>query len=519
MRRIFVVLLSIMMTFGLVANGKSDQKSSGGEKMYNGIDVSDHVVITYMTTGEDPGNGATEELIAKLNTILTDKINAEIEIYYINWTNYLSNYNLTLAQMDGAVDLVGTASDWLDSWPNAKNGAFLELSEDMLKTYAPRTWASVPADHWDVCRYGGDIYFMPEDNFTQWVNHGFTYRIDWANEAGLTSGINSWEDMTTYFKSIRANHPDITPWDSDGTHNIALASGWVQSHTNFVSIDGICSGGLYGGTRDDLFHVTSPFYETDVLVEFAELMREWDEMGVWKTDVLNNTGVDDKAEFKLGQVAAQQHHTETWFGTNEPDLREQNPDAGAGFFWFGKESGNLVSLNIIHGSMAVSAASKNPERALMVYDFLRNDPECYKLINYGVEGRQYELDANGRRVQPADYVFDDDRIQTNFWWGRNDDLEIRDARRDWDAYEKLCADYDKVAIIYPYGQFIPEVDSIQAQINNINEIHGNYMKQIAYGKFKGSARDIVAEYQDALKKAGIEDVIAEIQKQIDALYK
>jgi putative aldouronate transport system substrate-binding protein len=64
---------------------------------------------------------------------LMEKVNAKLDIYWIEWTDYLTNYNLTLAANDGSVDLVGTATTWLDAWPNAKRGAFLELTEDMLK--------------------------------------------------------------------------------------------------------------------------------------------------------------------------------------------------------------------------------------------------------------------------------------------------------------------------------------------------------------------------------------------------
>ena len=56
-------------------------------------------------------------------------------------------------------------------------------------------------------------------------------------------------------------------------------------------------------------------------------------------------------------------------------------------------------------------------------------------------------------------------------------------------------------------------------IDNINDIHTTYMKQIAFGKYTGTAEEIVAEYQDALKKAGIDDVTAALQAQFDALYK
>ena len=55
----------------------------------------------------------------------------------------------------------------------------------------------------------------------------------------------------------------------------------------------------------------------------------------------------------------------------------------------------MVELSITHGAMAVSAGSANPERALMVYDLLRNDPECHMLFCQGVEGVSYEVTDDG----------------------------------------------------------------------------------------------------------------------------
>ncbi|MCM1184199.1 MAG: ABC transporter substrate-binding protein [Roseburia sp.] len=492
------------------------------------IDTSEHIVITYMTTGDAP-SGTKEkydEMMAQLNAILTEKVNAELDINFISWTDYLSNYNLTLARMDGTVDLVGTASDWLDAWPNAKNGAFIELSEDMLKTYAPKTWASVPAENWELCKYNGEIYLIPEDNYAQWTNHGYIYRLDWAKEAGLADGVHSWEDLTTYFKYVKEAYPDIIPWDSDGTQQAQMAGGWIASHSNYVPIDGINAGAMWGGTRDDLYTVYSPFMtDTDSLVEFAKMMKEWDEIGVWQTDVLNNKASTNRDDYRVGKVAAEQHHTQTWTDlvshTPANTIYDTDEDAESGFFYFGEETGNVTALSITHGAMAISAGSKNPERALMVYDLLRNDPECYKLFCYGIEGVSYEITEDGLRTTPEGYNQDTDNINgtTNFWWGRNDDLEIPDASRDWDKINALYDEYDKIKIEYPYGQFVAEVDSIQSQIQNISEIHDRYMKQIAFGKYSGTAEDIVAEYQAALQAAGIDDVTAELQRQFDALYK
>lgn len=518
------------------ANSSSDAGNAGGttnagstEGETTGIDTSEHVVINYMFTGDKPEGKAAErldEMMVELNSILNEKVNAELELYFIGWTDYLSNYNLTLAQMDGSVDLVGTASDWLDAWPNAKNGAFLELSEEMLQTYAPKTWESVTPEQWELCKYNGEIYLMPENNYAQWTNHGFIYRKDWAKDAGLADGCHSWEDMTTYFEYIRKTYPDMIPWDSDGSQYYENANGWIASHSEFVPIEGVCTGALWGGTRDDLYTIVTPAYtDTEMMVEYAKLMKQWDEMGVWKTDVLNNTASSNRDDYRIGRTSVERHHTQTWTdlcsATPSNTIYQDDPDAESGFFYFGEETGNVVGISITHGAMAVSAASENPERALMVYDLLRNDPECYRLLNYGIEGISYVIDENGLRANPEGYNSDTDNINgmTSWWWGRNDELEIRDATKNWEAIDELYAIYDSKKIDYPYGQFVPEVDEIQAKIQNINEVYTNYTKQITFGKYNGTAEEIVAEMQAALKQAGIEEVTAELQAQFDALYK
>ena len=224
-------------------------------------------------------------------------------------------------------------------------------------------------------------------------------------------------------------------------------------------------------------------------------------------------------------MAAEQHHTNTWTDlvshTQDNKIYDEDPDAETGFFYFGEESKNIISLSVTHGAMAVSAGSRNPERALMVYDLLRNDSDCYRLICYGVKGVSWDTNDEGLRIKPQGYNSETDNIggTTNFWWGRNDDLEIKDAGRDWEKIDELYAEYDSIKIDYPYGQFVADVDNIQSQINNINDIHENYMKRIAYGKYEGRAEDIVAEYQRQLKAAGIDEVTKELQRQFDELYK
>ena len=82
----------------------------------------------------------------------------------------------------------------------------------------------------------------------------------------------------------------------------------------------------------------------------------------------------------------------------------------------------------------------------------------------------------------------------------------------------MYKELEDASIGYPYGKFGANVDDIQSYINNIGEVNTNYMKQIASGKYTGTAEEIVAEYQQALKDAGMDIVIEELQKQLDEVY-
>ena len=194
-------------------------------------------------------------------------------------------------------------------------------------------------------------------------------------------------------------------------------------------------------------------------------------------------------------------------------------DADVGFYYFGKEANWVTRDLVTHGVAAVSAASKNPERTLMVYDLLRNDEACYRLFNYGLEGRSYAIDENGMRYTPDTYESDKDGISTNWWWGRNDDLEIPSAAMNWDAINALYEEYDKIAVMYPYEAFVFDNSNVQSYINNCNETYNKYMKLICYGQYDVTAEEIVAEFQDALRSAGVDEVTAELQAQIDETYK
>ena len=167
--------------------------------------------------------------------------------------------------------------------------------------------------------------------------------------------------------------------------------------------------------------------------------------------------------------------------------------------------------------MAIAAQSKNPERALMVYDLMRNDPEIYHLMQYGFEGDMYTVDENGLFSRPDGFEDSTDGVSFNFWWGRNDNLEYKNAQLDWDAITKLYDVYNQVKIDYPYGQYIYDNSMVGPMMDSRCNVYNTYMPRIVFG-MNDDPEALVAEFRQALQDAGIETVMAEIQSQMDAVY-
>ena len=154
----------------------------------------------------------------------------------------------------------------------------------------------------------------------------------------------------------------------------------------------------------------------------------------------------------------------------------------------------------------------------MVYDLLRNDQEIYRLMMYGEEGVQYTIDDEGYLVRPEGFESSTDGVSFNFWWGRNDNLGLRSANRDWDAIDALYTVYNEKAVDYPYGQIVFDLSDVQPYIDNLSNVYNTYMPQIIFGMEQSDPEEFVEEFRNALKAAGYETVMAEVQAQLDAVY-
>lgn len=471
--------------------------------------------ITMLALGDKPTNGRLEKMLAKLNVLLTEKANATLELFYVEWADWQTQYNVQLLSGDSKIDLITTATDWLFAYENAQKGAFLALDEETMKTNAPKTWEAVGArGNWEVCKSSdGEIYFIPEDNFTQWTNHGFFYRGDWAKSAGIPDGtITQFEQFTQYFTWVKQNQKKAYPWDVAGSNTSALI-GYLQGHTDGQTIQQISAGNYYPfqTTAAAPFTVGSWFMDSPQLIEAANLAKQWNELGVWREDALNYDGDTTEALYS-GKSGAAQHHTQTFTGGVWYNLSTRQKGSDPKMFWFGQETKNIFRDLKTHGAMAVSANSKNPEKALQVYELIRNDEECYKLLNFGIEGSDYVI-KDGKLGYPEGYDATKDGLGANFWGGRMDEFEPQ-RLTDYPDKEALFSQLEGLSTDYPYATLLINKDMIDPSLAAMGSVLSRFIPQLQFGKAK-DPQAMIAEMRQELGTAGYEDVKQSIQQDLD----
>ena len=140
--------------------------------------------------------------------------------------------------------------------------------------------------------------------------------------------------------------------------------------------------------------------------------------------------------------------------------------------------------------MAVSANSANPEKALEVYDLIRNDKEIYRLFNFGIEGVDYVITDDGKLGLPRglrllDHVARHRLLVAAAW--TNSSSPGPPTRR---TRQEIIAELDATAKDYPYSTLLINKDAIDPTLAAMGGVLSEYIPQLQYGKFDDPAAAI-----------------------------
>jgi len=512
---LFAAFLTVALMFG--ACGGGGQGSSGSSSSADSgtktedlpavEDTLDNVELLWYAFGF-PDSATVEGLKAvtdKVNSIIQPQINATINL--VLEPDLQEKMNVRIAANE-YYDMVFSAF-WLnDFYGHAARGAFADLN-DALAKHGEYLFGSIPQAAWDAVNVNGKTLAVPSWRMAA-GNAAFLIRKDLADKYGFTPSRNTskWqEDIETFLSLVRENDPQMTPMilypDSAWASSINAGYGYMGDRLVEVRVPGTLKAG------DSTLTVINE-YETEDFKQFCIMMRKWRELGFLAEDSIVGDGAQQTADIQAGLVAAVQTAndprniatTESNWGQEMLDIPQAAPymigNMGAG-------SATAVGLN-----------SKNVDRCVMLLSLINSDPVLYNTFVYGVEGVHWNkvdgifveaIPDSGYRVDIIPY-WSNGGNQANMYPPIGTDPDIIAKENDLMAKAVPC---------YING-FILDVEPIRTQIANTKAVGEELLRPLEHGMWE-DVETKVQEYISQLKAAGSDDIIAELQKQLNAWKK
>ncbi len=449
------------------------------------------------------GKAADFEVVwAEVNKKLKEKINATINVQFLDWSDWTQKYPLMFAANDD-FDLVYT-SNWAFYSDQALKGGFLELTDDKLQKYAPQIWSEMPKVAWGQAKVKGKLFMIPNNNQSEYLNKLVMFREDLRKKYSLPE-IMDMETLANYLKTLAKNEKNILAFES-------APPGKGQFH----ELDEILLLQKYNWRLIDptlplAYKIEDPkgklfnIYETPEYQQLMAYYKDLADNGVWSKDILNNK-FDAWNDFQAGKTAMLTHNLGT-NATHMEIMRQKYPQYEVAFSDVTPNAKRSVAISTQNG-MAVHATSKKWERALMALNLLHSDRDIHDLTMYGLTNKHY-IPVGESKLKPGP---DKDKYSLSSW-GWNSPLN-----RQNEGYPKDAADMEKKwadqLFHWPLETFVFDNSEIKTESSNIAQAMIRYGAPLEYGLIadveKGRG-DLIKQ----VKAAGLEKVQNAAQKQME----
>ena len=386
-------------------------------------------------------------------------------------------------------DLAFVAKWALDYVGNSRSGAYFDIT-DYLDTYLKDATATIGKDNLKYSYIDGRLYALPvyKEMASQ---YGWIYRKDIADKYNIDmTKYKTFEELEPVIKMIKENEPDIK-YPIDWEYGSSTPS-MLHRTAGFMYFDG-----SYDNKAINV-------YATKEYKQDCEVAHDFYTKGYVRPDVL--TATDQIQRMSEGK-------TFVMLMPLKPDkVNEVFKDTKYDFAQ-AEVTVPIVDMLAGTGSMqAVSATSKNPARVMRFLNLLNTDSYVKNLVVHGIEGKHYTK-VDEKTVKPiANSGYD---LYANSWSIGNVFLDYLLPNEDPQKHEKLKAFNDE-AVDYGYSRFlnkeVKDPDIKQRGIEISNTIN-NYDKQLVLGVV--DVEPTLTEFLNALKKVGVDDSIADLQKQLD----
>jgi len=496
-KRLLIVMVMLLMALPVFARGAQTGTAGAGGGLPD-LDTSQPAEIIFYWTGS--GRPRDQEMYDNFNAIAKRKLNTTMK------PNLLADSRgmFPLLYASGEVFDIAYAATWLN-FPNlALQGAFMRIN-DLAPKYAPKTYAKQSPTAISQATFNGDLFGLPSLVAT-YSAYGPVYRKDLA--PSFDGRMNNFADYERYLTIIRQNHPEIEPYGISFSSGSELDDTWMYEQ-GMYPISGGTNGFLWIDPSQPNPKIVAT-YEYPRIMEFLTLMQRWNQNGLFsKTGLANN----DPDKFRDGRAASIVHNIDNWDGMVR--LRTQ---WSFGYSNFVKD---LSNMPFTQDCMVISSTSRQPARALALWDLILNDQEAYNAFYYGIDGLTFKIHDIGGGVRQVENLavgplasqFEPGRM----WAARTPEFYLPNfgAPPELPAIKKGFDDQiARGSNAQKFRSFVMDTNPVETEFVNLTNTVREYWwpLELAYVDINSG----LAEYKRQMEIAGIEKVKAELQRQLDA---
>jgi len=466
------------------------------------------VELTYIYPIWGPAKNQAEVQDA-VNAMLKDEIGATVKLVGLDFEPFQERMRLIAASGE-PYDIAYTANWANDYYGNVAQDQFLAL-DDLLPKYAPDLWASYAPEVWDGMRVKGKIYAITADPPAPYP-YGIVVRKDLAEKYNLDlSKVNGYADLEPFLQAVKNGEPGITPMLSDESG----FNGLWRDEVNQMSALG---GGLYTRVFDPTRTVThlafTPEWKTTV-----ELARKWWEAGYFTKDPLPDTEIN--AAMQAGKYAA---FVDMWNDWGRVDGYKTK----YGHDWVGKAfmpQPFITTANVVGSMNAISTRSQHPDKALAFLNALYKNRELFHTLTRGAEGANWVWadEQKNSWIYPKDVTAETNAYEPGInWVVGNPDRGYPNKEEMLPAEEEARRDQVREAFlkqVKPSTVFGFSFDPtpVQTEYANVSAVDTEYYAAMQLGLADPAVK--LPEYQEKLKAAGVDKVVAEAQRQVNEWIK
>jgi putative aldouronate transport system substrate-binding protein len=444
-------------------------------------------VVWYLfDTGSQPDEKLIENAMADY---LKDKINTTVNI--VMPTDYDTTVRTAISSGE-KIDLMFSCS-WLTNYVEiAREGWAVELTDEMLATYAPHALEVLSGPFIDGNKVDGKLYHLA-CNKEIGTTAGALLNKALVDKYNMDiSTIDSYDDLGPFFKIIKDNEPDVYPVE-EGTDQMINCLGNLGAFDWMKQVRG-----------SDQWVVE---FDIPEVVDMYVTAKEYYDAGYVREDAITG-GIDVTSDMKAGKLFAA-------FVQLKPGKdAEMTKSTGVEWVQVALVDPVVRSADVGGSMMCIPITSKDPNRVLMFYDYFYYDREILTLMNRGIENVHYvRIDDNTLDFAPDTNNGTDSGWLPSFsiWEVGNQFKNYIFKGEDPEKYTKL-AEFNSQCTPFESVGFLFDTTNCQNMIDKLRAAGSDIRKLLTYGMVD-DVQAAMAEQLKAWNDAGLQDVLTEYNRQ------